>query len=326
MNKPTVTILSPCYNVERYLSECLESIVNQTYHNLQIVMIDDGSNDDTWKILQEYAAKDNRIEVYHQDNHGVAYTRNQLLDKIKGNYFLFVDSDDWMELDMVEFLVNRAIRERVDMVTCGMVMNDNLPKNIFPEERWTQERVVKEFLCHQTFGGSLWNKLIKTSLLHNEPRFHRGISYGEDALFTWELIKEAETGVVVTTSQLYHYRKNPDSISHAKWTPDKKGSNHIVWQTITDDCARTWPQYADIAKARYAIEDMWGLYYASLADYPHDDEIRMRQKHVRDSFPLIKQSGFISKNKLFFAWVVCRWYGFGGVLRVIRKIKGQDHI
>lgn len=104
----------------------------------------------------------------------------------------------------------------------------------------------------------------------------------------------------------------------------KKGSGSKVWELISTDACKTWPQYAEVVNARYAIEDMWGLYYASLANYPHDAEIAKRQKHVQDSFSLIERSGLISKNKLLFAWITCRWYGFGWILRMTRKIKGQD--
>ena len=324
-NNPLISILLPVYNTSAYLHQCLDSVLAQTYTNLQVVIVDDGSKDNSLEICQQYAAKDSRIEIYHQENQGVATARNVLLSKIKGDYFLFVDSDDWIELDMVEFLVGKALNNDVEMVVCSNVINEAQPARDYKEERWSQEKVIKEFLRHVNFNGSLWNKLTNVSLLHNEPRFHRGISYGEDALFCWELIKEAKSGIIVTNRQLYHYRMNAASLCHANWRPEKKGSGSLVWKLISEDACKTWPQYADIVKSRHAIEDMWGLYYASLANYPHNEEIKKRQWHVRESFSLIKRSGLISKNKLFFGWICSRWYGFGWVLRTIRKIKGQDN-
>ena len=103
--QPLISILIPIYNVESYLPQCLDSIVQQTYKNLQIVLIDDGSQDHSLTICHDYATKDNRIEVYSQKNQGVAATRNHLLEKVKGDYVLFVDSDDWIEADMIENLV-----------------------------------------------------------------------------------------------------------------------------------------------------------------------------------------------------------------------------
>ena len=143
MNNPLVSILVPVYNVEAYLPQCLDSLLGQTYSHLQIVLIDDGSSDNSWTIMQQYAAQDSRIEIYHQENQGVATTRNHLLEKIKGDFVLFVDSDDWVELDMVEFLVGKATENQADVVTCGNVINDGIPPTVYTEEFWPQEKVIK---------------------------------------------------------------------------------------------------------------------------------------------------------------------------------------
>lgn len=313
-----VSILIPCYNVEEFLPQCLDSVVNQTYRDLQIVLVDDGSIDSTLDIAKRYAALDSRIEVYHQENQGVATARNILLSKISGDYFLFVDSDDWMELNMVDFLVSRATREMTDMVACGRVLNDDIPSLSFTENKWDKEKVVKEFLRHIDFNGSLWNKLFSVSLLSDHPTFHPMVSYGEDALFCWELIKVLNTAFI-TDCQLYHHRINANGLSCAKWTPSKKGTGHIVWQKIVYDVEMNRPQYLDIAKARFAIEDMWGLYFAALGNYPNDEHIHELQQNIRNNFSLVRKSGYISKDKLAFSWIISRWYGFGRILSFIRK-------
>lgn len=311
-DKPLVSILSPCYNVEPFLPQCLDSIINQTYDNLQIVLIDDGSKDNTWAILQQYAAKDSRIEIYHQDNHGVAYTRNQLLDKIKGEYFLFVDSDDWIEHDMVEFLVKLVGEKNVDIVTCSNVINNNSRTDIIKSvKEYDKEEIIKAFLCHTWFNGSLWNKLTSVILLRDE-QFHCGISYGEDALFMWHLLQHANR-VVVTNEQLYHYRMNDNSISHGSYD-QRKMSGHLVWETISREVATLWPQYKNIAAATYAISDMWQLYYALKSKYPQDDNIRRFQKHVRDNLGLIHRSGLVNSKKQIFAFIVAYNYKLGGMI------------
>lgn len=311
-DKPLVSILSPCYNVEAFLPQCLDSIINQTYGNLQIVMINDGSKDNTWNLLQEYASKDSRIEVYHQDNHGVAYTRNQLLSKIRGDFFLFVDSDDWIEPNMVEFLINQAKEKNADIVTCSNIINDN-PRTdgIKSVKEYNQEEIINAFLCHTWFNGSLCNKLNKVTLLHNE-QFHCGISYGEDALFMWHLLQYANR-VVVTNEQLYHYRMNENSISHGSYD-QRKMSGHLVWKTISSETATLWPQYKDIADATFAISDMWQLYYALKSKYPKDENIMKFQKHVRDNLRLIHRSGLVNSKKLLFACLVAYSYRLGGMI------------
>lgn len=317
LDKPIISILSPCYNVEQYLPQCIESIINQTYKNLQIVMIDDGSSDGTWNVLQKYADKYSRIEVYHQENQGVASTRNNLLDKVKGDYVLFVDSDDWIEPDMVEFLVEKSLTHQADIVICGMVKNDAIPNKEYTEELLDQETTIKKFLFHKDLSGSLWNKLVKTSLLQ-EIRFDARISYGEDALFCWDALQRTRI-VVQTDRQLYHYRMNENSLSHLNWTPEKKGSGHLAWQRIVENTEVLWPQYVNIAKARYAIEDMWGLFYASLADYPYDDHIKDRQKNVRNNLGLIRKSGMVTLRMIVTAYALAYWYALGKLLKYMMK-------
>ena len=298
-NQPLVSILSPCYNVEKFLPQCLETILGQTYHNLQVVLVDDGSRDGTWNVMQQYAAKDNRIEIYHQENQGVAITRNNLLDKVKGDLVLFVDSDDWVELTMVEALVQIQQQSGADMVVCGMVKNDQTP-NLHDRSYtpYNQDQIVKAFLEHTWLNGSLCNKLVKTSLLHNE-RFRSGISYGEDALFCWHLLQHVKS-VAVCKQQLYHYRMNETSLSHISYD-ERKMSGHIVWEIIADEAKKFWPHYTEIAEANFAISDMWQLYYARQSNYPLDNNILQFQTNVRTHLLMIYRSGLINYKKMLFA-------------------------
>ena len=312
-----VSILLPIYNVEAYLQKCLDSIIRQTYTNLQIVLIDDGSKDKSLAICQEYATRDKRIEVFRQENQGVATTRNHLLEKVKGDYVLFVDSDDWIEADMVESLLELAKRYDVDMVNCQMVINDALCNKGHSEvTMWSQEEAVSQFLRHIQFNGSLCNKLIKSNLLLN-LQFQPDISYGEDALFCWYVLQRVKN-VVLINQQFYHYRMNDNSMSHQNWTPEKKGSGTIVWKTITEETAQWWPQHLDVAKARYAIEDMWGLYYASLSHYPYDKHIKERQHNIRKNLQLIRKSKLVSTNKVIACYALAYCYKLGYFLKHTR--------
>ena len=316
-NNPLVTILSPCYNVAKFLPTCLDSIIQQTYSNLQIVLIDDGSKDASWSIMQKYAGKDSRIEIYHQDNQGVAETRNRLLDKVKGDYVLFVDSDDWMELDMVEYLLEIIRMYSADMSVCKSVSLKGRVCSSTYREIWSRETAVKEFLKHTRFGGMLWNKLIRTTVICN-TRFDSSISYGEDALFCWKILQKIRY-VVVSNEELYNHRPNEDSISYQPWTPEKKGSGHFVWQKITEDTKQSWPQYADICSTRYAIEDMWGLYFASLANYPYDAHIKERQLNIRNNMKLLRKSNLLSLNKKLTAFVLAYCFSLGRLLKYVKR-------
>ena len=307
MNNPLVSILSPCYNVGQFLPKYFETVLGQTYSNLQVVLIDDGSKDDTWAVMQEYAAKDSRVEIYHQENQGVATTRNNLLDKVKGDYVLFVDSDDWIELDMVEYLVGVALEHNSKFVMCENVINDANPKDSEPIIKiLSQEQAVHDFLRHEYFTGSLWNKLLDSSLFHNE-RFHCGISYGEDALLCWSVLQKVDK-VVVTDRQLYHYRMNEGSISHSAYGP-KRMSAHLTWKIISEEASSMWPKYRNIAMANYAISDMWQLFDACRSSYKIDKNIKEYQKNLRDHLCLVLKSDLINSKKKIFAIVAAYSYG-----------------
>lgn len=304
-DSPLVSLLSPCYNVEKFLPQCLDSIISQTYSNLQIVLIDDGSKDDTWRVMQDYAGKDNRIEIYHQENQGVAATRNHLLDKVKGDYVLFVDSDDWIEPDMVEFLVGKALTNNIEMVVCGNVINDTPPASEYNEELWSQDKVVKEFLRHVSINGSLWNKLTKVNLLHN-VKFHCGISYGEDALFCWELLQNTKS-ILVTNKQLYHYRMNEISLSHSAFG-SKKLSGHKVWTILCEETKRLYPKFIDIAHARFCVETTLLLRDAAHCGYKEIDNVRMLQQTIKQYWHCLNKVNITSSKMKIYAFLACRSY------------------
>lgn len=306
MNKaPLVSILTPCYNVEKYLSQCLDSIICQTYKNLQIILIDDGSKDGTWNVMQEYAAKDSRIEIYHQENQGVAATRNNLLDKVKGEYVLFVDSDDWCELNMVEFLKDKVVEHDAELVSCSDVINEKITIEDFNEEEFSKDEVIKSFLHHKRIRGQLWNKLIKAELIES-IRFNTSVSYGEDALFCWHFLQQINK-FVYTNKQLYHYRMVDDSLSHQVFGP-KKLSAHYVWEQICNETKEWWPQYLNISQARHCVEDCLLLRNAAHSNYQKMDDIKLLQKTIRDLRYTLNEADITSNKMKMFAFLASHSY------------------
>lgn len=268
---PLVSILVPVYNVETYLSTCLNSILSQTYTNLQIVLFDDGSKDQSLAICKEYACKNKKIEVYHQSNQGVAATRNHLLERAKGDYVLFVDSDDWIETDMVDHLLSLGVQKDADIVMCDRVINDNKPSQTKPIVfELSQEKAIKDFLYHNYFIGSLCNKLIKTSLLRNLT-FDSSISYGEDALFCWQVLQKVKK-VIVTNKQLYHYRMNEVSLSHT--FNGHQFSAYNVWHPIVDDVENKFPQFLPIAQGHFCVSMTMVLYNAARHGHQSDENTK----------------------------------------------------
>lgn len=305
-----VSILSPCYNVEVFLPRCLDSIINQTYPNLQIVMIDDGSKDGTWQILQEYAAKDSRIEICHQENQGVATTRNLLLDKIEGDYFIYVDSDDWIEPETIEVLLSYTEKECSEIVTCGIIINEDKTKSNHKRIIYNRNEIVERFLYHLEFRGSLCNKLFKTSLLNKHTEFQHDISFGEDALFCWELLKQVNK-VVYTDHQFYHYQMNSESICHSPFGP-KKLSGHKVWKKICEETAELYPQYLPIAQARFCIEATLLLRDAAHCGYQESNNVRMLQDTIKRYWYRLSEVDLTSFKMKLYAFLACRSYWLAG--------------
>ena len=287
----SVSILIPVFNCEAFLRQCLDSVVGQTYRDLQVVVVDDGSSDASWAIMREYAARDSRVEVYHQENAGVATARNRLLDHAKGDFILFVDSDDWLELNTIETLMSEQAIGDYDMVAFNSV----------EDCVYTQEQAVKEFLRHIKFAGSLWNKLTRRTLF-KDLRFDPSVSYGEDALMTWHVLQRLER-VRVSPHKLYNHRMNDASISHQSYGVKRK-SGHQVWKQISEETEKYWPQYKHIAIATFAISDMWQLYFAPKSNYPFDEDLSIYQDNVRRNIFNIIKSNLVSINKIIFAIIV----------------------
>ena len=294
-----VSILVPVYNAAPYLKECVDSLTGQSYRDLQIVLINDGSKDESWAVMEELARQDKRLEIYTQPNCGVATTRNHLLEKARGEFVLFVDSDDWIELNTIEILLKEQQKGDYDVVSFQI-------SNMLPHDLdYTQEQVVKLFLEHTAFRGSLCDKLIRTSLfegLQTDP----GVYYGEDALLVWQVLQRVKK-VRVLGQVLYHYRVNLNSLSRRKFN-GRKFTAYTTWSNIVQDTTELWPQYSDIARARFACEMTQILRSAAMSGYKSDSSISLLQEVVRRYGHLIKKTGISSTKMSMYAWLVSRHY------------------
>ena len=206
--EPIISVIMPVYDSEKYLSDCLESILAQTYSNIQIIAIDDGSTDKSGKILDQYAAKDNRIEVYHQQNLGVSAARNRGLKYARGEYITFVDSDDTLSADMYEILISQFNEKDLDIVHCGYKKKrlDGTSKSVLgTNRRFLFNRIegMQHFIRGDLFTGALWNKLYKRSVLQN-LFFDENLKINEDVLFNFYAFNKASNTLLID-KPLYNY-------------------------------------------------------------------------------------------------------------------------
>lgn len=303
---PLVSIIVPIYNTEKYLQQCLDSIVNQSYKELDVILINDGSKDQSLLIAQDYAMKDPRIKLIDKDNEGVAATRNVGLDNATGDYILFVDSDDWIELEMVDYLVEKAEACGCDIVTCESVINNFYPSKI-EERKLTYEQLMIMFLRHKELDGALWSKLMKRSSL-KDISFDPAVGYGEDALFFWKLLIRNKPSVLLTNRPLYHYRMNNGSISHV--FGKQKFTAHLVWTQIANDVEHLYPKLLSMAKAQLCNQMVVILYEAASCRYPYGEDIKMLQKTVRQNFKYLKAQNDCSIKKIVGALGLSLGYRF----------------
>ena len=215
MQTTKVSIVVPAYNVQEYLRECLDSILSQTYKNLQVICVDDGSTDNTGAILDEYAVGDTRLSVLHQSNGGVSAARNKGLDNAKGEYVLFLDADDYLEGDAIERALAGAKATNAQMITFGAT--------VFPLENATyrlNELISPRLVHFPQFDPSLlfdekstpfaWRTLIARDLLkESRIRFDEQLKFGEDLLFQFALYIRAR-GVLLMPDKLINYRVGRD--------------------------------------------------------------------------------------------------------------------
>lgn len=231
-----VSIIVPIYNVEKYLDKCLKSIQMQTYENIQVILINDGSPDNSQSICEEYCKKDNRFILVNKSNRGVSSARNNGLEKAKGTYITFVDSDDFIEPNYVQVLLENLIKNNADLSVCSFYENqsDGKTKQEFfskNAEIISQEEAIKRCITPGKFYGFLWNKMLRANNLGN-IKFDEAIVKGEDSLFLCEYIFKCKK-IIVQDIPLYHYCTDSISASRSKFNV-KKMSVLKSYQSIID--------------------------------------------------------------------------------------------
>lgn len=206
-----ISVIIPVYNIEPYLRKCLDSVVNQTYKELEILIIDDGSTDGSGAICDEYAKTDKRIRVFHTENRGLSCARNLGLDEAKGEWIGFVDSDDWIEPNMYECLLRRAEETGADVVECGCYREQKRSTQVSNRQNMVMsgmEAVIG--LMHRELSEEVWNKLYR-SICFSQLRFPENRTY-EDVAITYKVLLEASKVSTISENQ-YHHIKRVGSLS-----------------------------------------------------------------------------------------------------------------
>lgn len=204
-----ISIIIPIYNAEKYLSQCIDSVINQSYKDWELLLIDDGSEDQSGIICNLYAERDNRIRVFHKENGGVCSARNIGLKYAHGDFVTFIDSDDWIDPDILEKYIETYDRTHTDLVRCCYVREseDNCHVVTIDEEIILYNHTdIEIFVEKKRLYGFLWNSLFKKSILEGIT-FDENITWCEDHIFSYQYVLRCKS-VAIIPSPLYHYRIN----------------------------------------------------------------------------------------------------------------------
>lgn len=219
--KDLITIIVPVYNVEKYLEECLICLINQTYKNIEILLINDGSTDESLNIMNRYKEIDTRIVIINRENKGVLYTRVEGYKEANGKYITFVDSDDWIELNTIETLYKNIVKYNADVVKANISYNDSKEpiRKFFAAEKIKfidKKNFEPEFydmLFKNVTINSLCAQMFKKDILSDSiNNIDTSITLGDDLEFNIQLYKNIKN-ILFMEDVLYHYRNNPSSIT-----------------------------------------------------------------------------------------------------------------
>lgn len=239
-NSPLVSVIIPVYNVEKYLRCCVDSVLAQTYTNLEIILIDDGSTDTSGKICDEYAQKDERIQVIHKANGGLSDARNKGLDICKGEYIAFVDSDDYLSKVFIEIVINAMKKEQCDLLAIkdGTPFWDGKVEPVLRNNiddyhvEYCDARVALEKMLYQRIETAAQLKICYKSVYQN-IRFPYGYLY-EDLATTYKLFFYIDR-VAILDENIYAYRKRRDSIVRQTFSEKKLVMLDIFDQLLNDE-------------------------------------------------------------------------------------------
>ena len=290
-----ISVIIPIYNVEKFLRKCLDSIVNQTYKDLQIILVNDGSTDKSGKVCDEYAERDSRIHVVHQKNQGLSKARNVGLSLAKGEYITFIDSDDYIELDTYS-IVNQAIRENnfPDLIFYREKSVDTKGKTVYiqgdtpsgeilqKDRKFAEKRIIGDLIngvCDKVFRAEVINGL----------SFEIGKMYGEDFRFNLEMLKRVKTVVYIDQIK-YSYVMNAESITHKAFNPNSFDQVYFK-DSVVEMVKKNFPEYLKISEKRAFLARlrMCRPIYHEKLEKTYKEQLKIYDEYMRRHYNLVKK-------------------------------------
>lgn len=303
--QPKISVIVPIYKVEMYLRQCIDSIIGQTYKNLEIILVDDGSPDNCGKICDEYAAQDERVIVVHKSNGGLSDARNAGLDIATGQYIGMVDSDDWLDVDMYESMYKNIVTYDADIACCGYYRsykNKNIPVGIDGTKKiflWDSEEAIRQTFSSINGRGGVhlfcaWNKLYKKHIFDN-LRYPLG-RIAQDQYIIVDVYAKANK-IIADISPKYYYRFRK---SGAKNTDIKKKFNDLIGasEAVLHSLKINYPHMEDLGIKIVVRANLVMLYVVIFfKGFRKMDEYRSSLSVVKKNYKLIITDDFFTKNE-----------------------------
>lgn len=280
-----ISVIVPVYNMAPYLSRCLKSICDQTYRWLEIILVDDGSTDDSFRLMKEFAACDNRIRVYHKENGGVSSARNLGLSVMSGEYCAFVDPDDCVAKEYIEWLYAAMEKTGSRLAICNgySIKNSNrldfpeLPKHPTIESVRLTDHSLWDKASHAVCWGCLYNKDVIDGL-----RFDETLSVGEDTLFFFEALCRCDVFAFVN-ERPYYYLQYEASATKGSYTP-KRWTEILAWQKVVQISGDVPSRFRESILAWYAMTCAKQYTILKYSEYSDGDKQRFLLGEMRKNY------------------------------------------
>ncbi len=285
-----ISIIIPVYNIEKYLNQCLDSVINQTFKDLEIICVDDGSTDRCPYILEQYAVQDNRIKIIHKENGGIVSARKAGLRAAQGEYIGYVDSDDWIDSDMYEQMYQKMVNQNVDIIMCGRYEDTgNRSKQVYhgiTEGKYDKYRLKKYVYPEIIVGSSffewgifpgVWDKLFRRNCLEKyQMEVDEKIVMGEDAACTYPALLNANS-IYIMNKCLYHYRQTTTSMVKSSQNYERERMQFkILYNTVNSSFERD--------KDIFDLREQW-LKYVLFLMIPRADSLYRNFNKLDYLFP-----------------------------------------
>ena len=315
-----ISVIVPVYNVEDYLDRCVESIVNQTYNNLEIILIDDGSPDSCPEMCNEWAEKDSRIIVVHKENGGLSDARNAGLKVATGEYISFIDSDDWININFYEQMYRTIINEKSEIVQCERdIVSDctgEYLKNIIEYDSLTvsDEQAISMLIDENKFRQVVWNKLYKRSIIKH--CFLKGI-INEDEFWTYKVFGETKR-ITYINAVMYYYFLREESIMRSNYSLKRLDGLKALIERHEFICER-YPNLKD--KSNNSVYGSCMYHYQMILKHITDNNKKTSLKQIKKIAKTFYPNLKTIENKKYKIWVCLSKHMFGLICSV-RAILG----